>query len=151
MEDCAFIRPSPAGGHLGGVARHTRALFHYSLDGTADGYALRAMSGVETVLPLSPRASANLSAARLDTARGDDSLDYTALAGGYSHQDEGTGQFNIDDDRSPEGGVLSLGVDGLDDVAQRFPQEVRGVRDGVPGRIDEEPELVALAQLGEGL
>ncbi len=22
--------------------------------------------------------------------------------GGYSHQDEGTGQFNIDDDRSPE-------------------------------------------------
>jgi len=68
------------------VARNTRALFHYSLEGRADGYALRAMSGVETVLPLSPRSSLNLSAARLDTTHGEDSLDYTSLAGGYSYQ-----------------------------------------------------------------
>ena len=68
------------------VARNTRALFHYSLDGTESGYALRAMSGVETVLPLSPRSSVNLSAARLDTTHGDAALDYTALAAGYAYR-----------------------------------------------------------------
>jgi hypothetical protein len=68
------------------VARNTRALFHYSLDGTESGYALRAMSGVETILALGPRSSVNLSAARLDTTHGDDAQDYTSLAGGYAYQ-----------------------------------------------------------------
>lgn len=65
------------------IGESTRALFNYSLEGTATGTALRALSGVETVLPLGPRSSANFSAAKLHTTRGDDQVDYTTLAGGY--------------------------------------------------------------------
>jgi uncharacterized repeat protein (TIGR01451 family) len=68
------------------LGKHTKALFNYSLDGTASGYALRSLSGVETVLPVGRRSSVTLSAARLQTDHGEDGLDYTSLAGSYAYQ-----------------------------------------------------------------
>jgi len=68
------------------VGAHTRALVSYALEGGASGTSLRATSGLETVLPLTPRSSVFASAAVVDTTRGDGSADFVALAGGYEYR-----------------------------------------------------------------
>jgi hypothetical protein len=50
------------------------------------GSSLRATTGVETTLPLSAASSVSLSAARLETTRGDDEPDFTTLASGYEYR-----------------------------------------------------------------
>jgi uncharacterized repeat protein (TIGR01451 family) len=68
------------------IGAHTRALVNYTLEGGAAGTALRASSGIETVLPLTPASSLTASAAVVDTTRGDDAADFVALAGGYEYR-----------------------------------------------------------------
>jgi hypothetical protein len=68
------------------IGPNTRATVNYALEGGSAGMALRATSGLETVLPLSPTTSLTASAAIVDTSRGDDSADFVALAGGYEYR-----------------------------------------------------------------
>ncbi len=68
------------------IGSHTRALAGYALEGGAGGAALRATTGVETVLPLNHRNAVRFSVARLDTMQGDPSADFTTLAGGYEYR-----------------------------------------------------------------
>jgi uncharacterized repeat protein (TIGR01451 family) len=68
------------------IGAHTRALTSYTLEGGATGAALRSSSGVETVLPLSPKLSVLASAAAVHTNRGDGSADFVALAGGTEYR-----------------------------------------------------------------
>jgi hypothetical protein len=68
------------------IGAYTRALVNYTLEGGASGTALRASSGIETVLPLTPASSLTASAAVVDTTRGDDAADFVALAGGYEYR-----------------------------------------------------------------
>ena len=68
------------------VGIHTRALVNYALEGGAAGVALRASSGIETVLPVSPTISVLGSAAVVDTTRGDDRADFVALAAGLEYR-----------------------------------------------------------------
>jgi uncharacterized repeat protein (TIGR01451 family) len=67
------------------IGARTKALSTYSLADGSEGTALRAMTGVETVLPVGPRSSIRLSGARLDTMDGNDEGDYTTLGGGYEY------------------------------------------------------------------
>jgi uncharacterized repeat protein (TIGR01451 family) len=67
------------------LGARTKALSTYSLSDGANGSALRALTGVETVLPLSPRSSIRLSGARLDTVDGSTDGDYMTLGGGYEY------------------------------------------------------------------
>jgi uncharacterized repeat protein (TIGR01451 family) len=68
------------------IGANTRALVNYTLEGGAAGTALRASSGIETVVPLTPRSSLTASAAVVDTTRGDDRADFIALAGGFEYR-----------------------------------------------------------------
>ena len=70
----------------GRIGAHTKAQNRYSLEDSVDGYALRSLTGVETVLPLSTRAAARFSVARQDTMDGDDAEDFTTVAGGYEYR-----------------------------------------------------------------
>lgn len=68
------------------ISETTRGLAQYALEQGATGSALRATSGIETILPIGPRSRLNFGAARIDTARGDGRGDYTALSGGYEYR-----------------------------------------------------------------
>lgn len=68
------------------IGANTRALVNYTLEGGATGTALRASTGIETVVPLDARSSLTASAAIVDTNRGDDTADFIALAGGYEYR-----------------------------------------------------------------
>jgi uncharacterized repeat protein (TIGR01451 family) len=68
------------------IGANTRALVNYALEGGASGVALRASSGIETVLPVTPSISVLGSAAVVDTHRGDDAADFVALAGGCEYR-----------------------------------------------------------------
>jgi hypothetical protein len=70
----------------GRVSPHTRSFARYGLEQGVAGSSLRATTGVETTLPLSAASSVSLSAARLETTRGDDEPDFTTLASGYEYR-----------------------------------------------------------------
>ncbi|HKQ59748.1 MAG TPA: hypothetical protein VJS92_00605, partial [Candidatus Polarisedimenticolaceae bacterium] len=69
----------------GQAGSHVKALSQYTLEQGASGEALRALTGLETSWPLSPQLSLRFSADRLATSRGDESIDYTSVAGGYEY------------------------------------------------------------------
>jgi hypothetical protein len=69
----------------GRIGTNTRATAGYALESGAEGAALRAMTGVETVLPVGLHHTVRASAARLDTARGDGASDFTTLGGAYEY------------------------------------------------------------------
>ncbi|MDH3626291.1 MAG: DUF11 domain-containing protein [Acidobacteriota bacterium] len=68
------------------IGPHTRGLMNYSLNGGVQGDSLRALAGVETVLPLDERRSLQFSAGRLQTTLGDDTGDYTTLGAGFEYR-----------------------------------------------------------------
>ena len=68
------------------IGANTRSLAGYSIEGGASGTTMRASTGIETTLRLSPRSSLFGSAAVVDTTAGDGSADFVALAGGYEYR-----------------------------------------------------------------
>lgn len=68
------------------VSDNTTARIDYRLEGAADARALRALTGVETRLEAGRYGAMLFSAARLETTRGDEALDYTTLAAGYERR-----------------------------------------------------------------
>jgi hypothetical protein len=68
------------------VGIHTRRSSTTRSRGARPDVALRASSGIETVLPVSPTMSVLGSAAVVDTTRGDDRADFVALAAGLEYR-----------------------------------------------------------------
>ena len=68
------------------IGANTRSLSGYTIEGGASGTTMRASSGIETTLRLSPTSSLFGSAAVVDTTAGDGSADFVALAGGYEYR-----------------------------------------------------------------
>ena len=68
------------------VSDRTRATAGFNLDRGADGWAVRAATGVETVIALSGGHRVALFAARLDTAHGADDGDFTSLGGAWDYR-----------------------------------------------------------------
>jgi len=68
------------------IGANTRSLCGYSIEGGASGTTMRASSGIETVVRLSPTSSLLGSAAVVDTTAGDGSADFVAVAGGYEYR-----------------------------------------------------------------
>jgi len=68
------------------IGANTRSLSGYSIEGGASGTTMRASSGIETVVRLSPTSSLLGSAAVVDTTAGDGSADFVAVAGGYEYR-----------------------------------------------------------------
>ena len=51
-----------------------------------------------------------------------------------------------DEDHLAKRGIPALRVDVVDDVPEGLPEDVRGVRNGIPGRVDKEPVLIFLPE-----
>jgi uncharacterized repeat protein (TIGR01451 family) len=65
---------------------HTKASSKYTLECGLDSSSLRALTGVETLLPLDERNSIRFAVARLDTTFGDGGADYTTLSTGHEYR-----------------------------------------------------------------
>ena len=71
-----------------------------------------------------------------------------AVAAGLDHQPrEDAAHAVSDQDHLIEGGVLALGIEGLADLEQRVAEHRGREQDGIAGGVEEEPDLIALADL----
>lgn len=84
--DAALARSRTLLGFETRIGENTRSLTGYAIEGGASGTIMRASSGIETVLRLSPTSSVLASAAVVDTTAGDNTADFVALAGGYEYR-----------------------------------------------------------------